>query len=406
MNNKNKNKNKNEENELENNISFLYNTNNSSSKSTLPNNDSKKNKNELKGNELKGNALQKYLKNQRSLISNEALSAVLLSSGIFSNMSNTWDSTPFQIKIGYLLILGVLLYYFLIISFNLYASLIVGLLLFIILLFINSYLGIVFLILLLFMIYNKHHEKIKLSGTLIKATEIKNNKPYNAMKNHEYISSNTFPKEMTTGMFGYSFWLYLNKPQNSNTLYRNNEWKSVFYRGTQLNEKNDISTLTQYLGVWLTPNDESLAFVFQQNGSKTESYELTNVDFNVWTHYYVGVSPKSINIYKNGKLEVSSSIKQSPLSMNEYGLYITSDYALAQIEDISKMNVTAPEENDIIYNKTGFDGYLAYLTYYEYLLNTSEIENSVIIYKDKINSYEKYRKNKIENVDIKPIDFK
>lgn len=386
-----------EENELENNISFLYNTNNSTS------NSNKNNKNKNKKEENKNNGLKKYLKNQRELISNEALSAILLSSGMFSNMSSTWDSTPFQIKMGYIFILVILLYYFLIIKFNFIGSLIIGILLFFILLLIHFYLGIIFFILLLLIIYNKHNEKVKLSGTLIKATEIKDNKAYNAMKNHEFVKSTTFPKEMTTGMFGYSFWIYIEKPLNTESLYRNNEWKSIFYRGTELDQKNDISLLTQYLGVWLTPNNESMAFVFQQNGSQTESFELKNLDFNVWTHYYVGVSPKSINIYKNGKLEISSSIQQSPISMDEYGLYITSDYALAQMNNISKSIVG--EEDTVYSNKTGFNGYLAYVTYYEYLLNSEEVENSVNMYMDKINDFENNRKKKIEDIRVKPIDM-
>ncbi len=396
-----KKENKVEENEniAENNVSFLYNNSNNS-KNNKNNKNTKNSKNENKSNSLK-----KYLANQKELINDETLSAILVTSGMFKSLTNTWDSTPFQIKMGYLFILGTLLYYFLIMKFNLIGSLVIGILLFFVLFLINFYVGIIYLILLLFMIYNKYQEKIKLSGTLIKATEIKNNKPYNAMKNHEYVKSTTFPKEMTTGMFGYSFWLYINKPLNRDSLYRNNEWKSVFYRGTELDQKNDISLLTQYLGVWLTPNDESLAFVFQQNGSQTESFELKTLDFNVWTHYYVGVSPKSINIYKNGKLEVSSSINQSPISMDEYGLYITSDYALSQLEDISKTNVIVSEEDNVYSNKTGFDGYLAYLSYYEYSLSTVDIENSVKLYIDKINNFENSRKKKIENVDVIPIDF-
>lgn len=396
---------KNNKEELNNNISFLY-TNEIEENNLKKNNNDIKNKKKNKENKNinnKNNGFQKYVSNQKGLISNEALSAILLSSGILKTINDSWDSIPFQIKIGYLFILSALLYYFLMIKFNLYGLIICGLLLFILLLLINFYLGIIFLILLLLIIYNKYNETIKISGTLIKETEIKNNKPYNCMKNHEFIESKIFPKEINTGLFGYSFWVYINKPLDKNPLYRNNEWKSIFYRGTQLDQKNDISQLTQYLGVWLTPNNESLAFVFQQNGSQTESIELTNIDFNVWTHYYIGVSPKSINIYKNGKLEVSSSIQQSSISMNDYGLFITSDYALSQMNDISQSVVS---EEDIAYNdKTGFDGYLSYLTYYQYPLSPNEINDSINIYKDKINSYENNRKNKIEDIDVKPIDM-
>lgn len=395
---------KNNKEELNNYISFLY-TNETEENNLKKNNNNLKNKkkNTNKVEENKNNGFQKYISNQKGLISNEALSAIIISSGLFKNINDAWDTTPFQIKIGYIFILGSILYYFLMIKFNLYGSIISGLLLFILLLLINFYLGIIFLIILLLMIYNKYNEKIKISGTLIKVTEIKNNKPYNGMKNHEFIESKIFPKEINTGLFGYSFWLYINKPLDKNPLYRNNEWKSIFYRGTQLDQKSDISQLTQYLGVWLTPNNESLAFVFQQNGGQTESFELTNIDFNVWTHYYVGVSPKSINIYKNGKLEVSSSIQQSSISMNDYGLFITSDYALSQMSDISESGVS---QEDIIYNdKTGFDGYLSYLTYYQYPLSPNEISDSINIHKDKINSYENNRKNKIDNVDVKPLDM-
>lgn len=394
---------KNNKEELNNNISFLY--NNETGESNIKNNSLLASKDKKKKNNIenKNNGFKKYVSNQKGLISNEALSAILLSSGIFKNINDSWGSTPFQIKMGYIFILSAILYYFLIINYNLYGSLISGILLTIILLLINLYVGIIFLIILLLMIYNKYVEKIKLTGTLIKATEIKNNKAYNCMKNTEFVESKIFPKEVNTGLFGYSFWVYLNKPQNSNILYRNNEWKSIFYRGTQLNQSNEISRLTQYLGVWLTPNNESLAFVFQQNGGQTESIELTNVDFNVWTHYYVGVSPKSINIYKNGKLEVSSSIQQSAISMNDYGLFITSDYALSQISNMSKSEVS--EEDTVYVNKTGFDGYLAYLTYYQYTLTPIEIINSINIYKDKINNYVKNAKNKIEDVDVKPIDL-
>ncbi len=387
---------KNNKEELNNNISFLYNNNGNNK-----NNNLLKNKKSNKKNvENKNNAFKKYVSNQKGVISNEALSAILVSSGIIKNINDSWDSTPFQIKMGYIFILLGILYYFLIVNYNLYGSLISGILLFLILLLINFFVGIIFLIILLLAIYNKHNEKIKLIGTLIKATEIKKNKPYNGMLNHEYIESKIFPKEVNTGLFGYSFWIYLNKPQTSEPLYRNNEWKSIFYRGTPLDNKNTL--LTQYLGVWLTPNNESLAFVFQQNGGQTESFELTNVDFNKWTHYYVGVSPKSINIYKNGKLEVSSSIQQSAISMNDYGLFITSDHSLAQIDDIS--NATINQEEDIIYN-TGFDGYLSYLTYYEYTLTPNEIINSINIYKNNINNFENSRKNKIEDIDTEPIDI-
>ncbi len=92
--------------------------------------------------------------------------------------------------------------------------------------------------------------------------------------------------------------------------------------------------------------------------------------------------------------------------MDEYGLYITSDYALSQLEDISKTNVIVSEEDNVYSNKTGFDGYLAYLSYYEYSLSTVDIENSVKLYIDKINNFENSRKKKKENINVITIYFK
>ncbi len=387
MSNKNKN-NKNKNNENEDNISFLYDNNEKRE-------DNKKNNKRKSGLEEYGNA-------QKSLISNEALTAVLATSSFFKNISNTWDKTPFQIKMGYIFILGTLLYYFLIMNFNLYYSIAFSILLFLIFFLINPYVGIIFIIIIALIIYNQHHKKVRASGTLIKETEINKNKPYDAQNDSLTIESKRFPKQMTTGLFGYSFWLFLNKSDSNDELYRNDEWKSVFYRGTEMEDKSDISTLTQYLGVWLTPYNESLAFVFQQNGGNTESFELNNIEFNSWNHFYVGVSPHSINIYKNGKLEVSSAIKQSPIVSDDFALYITSDDAVSKLGSTSNGE---SEDDDEGSGTTGFDGHIAYITYYEYSLNPNEIEDSMKVYEDKINEYEKYRKSKIEDVIIYPLDL-
>ncbi len=90
-----KKENKVEENEniAENNVSFLYNNSNNSK-----NNKNSKNKK----NENNKNSLKKYLANQKELINDETLSAILVTSGMFKSLTNTWDSTPFQIKMGYL----------------------------------------------------------------------------------------------------------------------------------------------------------------------------------------------------------------------------------------------------------------------------------------------------------------
>ncbi len=387
MNNNKKNK-KNEtfeENDNENNLSFLFNKNN----------ENKKNESNVK-NKSNNKKVKNYMDEQKDLVSEETLAFLVSSSSFIRSVKINWQNTPFAIKVAYIFIFLSMLYYFLQVKYNLYGAVISALLLFCILFLINMYAAIVYLIVIMLVIYNKRSENLRLLGTLIESTKIVENRPYDGTKDTDYVLASDLPNELTVGTFAYGFWLYLNKPFDNTTIYRNNQWKSIFYRGSELDSKNDISHLTQYVGVWLKPDNQTLAFVFQQNGAQNESIELTNVEFNVWSYYVVNVTNNSVNVFKDGKLEVSSSLNQNAISMNDYGLFITSDYATAQLEDIQNDDGGEEESNEF-YGKTGFDGNIAYLTYYEYNLTPVDIEDAMKLYQGNVNSYEKYRESKIEN---------
>lgn len=381
-----------------NNVSFLFNQNENENKK----NESKKNeskKNEKKNNNKNG--LNNYMTLQKDSFNKELMITCLATSSLFSNLQEKWDKSPFSIKMGYLVILGTLLYYNLFFQFNIYLALLFSILISIILFFINHYLGIITFILLLLIIYNRRSYNIKLKGTIMETTQIVKNKAYNGKINHQFISNSKIPREGTPGVSSYSFWLYLNKPYNNENIYRTGQWKSIFYRGSSLDSSNMIYNLVQYPGIWIKPDNQTLAIVFKNNGASTESVELPNVEFNKWNHFYIACVNKSVSIYKNGKLELSSTLLQTPLSMNDYGIYITSDYALSQTEDMTK-NIIGEEDNN--YNgNTGFDGNIAYLTFYDYTLTPSEIDDCYEIYKKKIEDYMSYKEKQIENVDVKPI---
>ncbi len=392
-------KNKNN-NENENNISFLFNRNENDSNESNENKkihkSNAKNKNHTKS--MKNN---NYVASQRNMISNETMIALISTLSFFEDFQKKWDDSPFSIKAGYLVIIGLLLYYYLIYRFHLYISIALSLFASFILFLMNPYVGIVGLIFLGLIIYNRKKYEITLAGTVFESTKIKKKKAYDAMRKHEMISFEKIPRERTTGLYSYSFWIYLNKPTDSQSIYRENEWKSVFYRGSKLESGDDMANLIQAPGVWIKPDGQTLAFIFQNGTNQKESVELPNIEMNQWIHILIQCTPNSASIYKDGKLEVSYALLQSPISMNDYSLYITSDYALSQF---SASGMQEEEGGDDDGYETGFDGYLAYLSYYEYNLTPTQIEDSIHIYEDEVKSFQDDQMSKVESTEVATLE--
>jgi hypothetical protein len=103
------------------------------------------------------------------------------------------------------------------------------------------------------------------------------------------INNNVFSQNTVGDNFTYSFWLYvngnnncINKDNNWNS-YRNKEWKSIFYRGTPINEDGNLTNLVQFPGFWLTPVLNNLVIVFQNanNIERLYPYTLNQITFEI-----------------------------------------------------------------------------------------------------------------------------
>ncbi len=346
-----------------NNISFLFgeDENENTNRNTNRNMNKRKNKNNQR---LNNNILYGYSNN--------------------GSWSQSFVDTPFSVKIGYILIALLGIYYTLFIQYHLFTSILLIAVVSLLFFFIHPIAGVIALILLLIIVYHQRSGHIKLKGQVFAETEIENNKAYDGRKDHFSVLSDKMSRELTPGVSTYSFWLYLRKAYDNEPIYRNNEWKSIFYRGSPLQQKDDIHQLVQYPGVWVKPDNQTLAIVFQKAGGQNESVELPDIEMNVWNHFTISCMNQSVSVYKNGKLEVSRNLLESPASMSDYGLYVTSDYASTSMEEESSQSST----------NTGFDGNLAYLSYYEYTLSPEEIEKSMTLYEKKVHDFEKKRSKK------------
>lgn len=165
-----------------------------------------------------------------------------------------------------------------------------------------------------------------------------------------------------TGLeFTWSFWLYIDDLD-----YRRGEIKNVFVKGDNVyansnNEENDvtydeINNTMNSPGVYLTPFDNKLMFVFNTYDKVIEKFEIDNIPLNKWLNIIIRCENKTIDVFINGSF--STRFKLSSLPKQNYNnVYIGKD--------------------------GGFAGYVSNLWYYNYALGTREINN---IYKKGANT--------------------
>lgn len=283
------------------------------------------------------------------------------------------DNTPITIKFFNIAVPFILCYLFTYTYYNLAASIIFGIITFFAIGLLSKFFAVLFILLYIISIYSSSNQINSYIGTPIQQTNIKQNgSPYDSMNDNGKkgltISNKSLDKEKNIGYFSYSFWIYVNNQageQNWNT-YRNSEWKSIFYRGSPINNKTDLTNITQYPGFWLTPKLNNLVIVFQQSvtSSPIERIELSNIELNKWLNVTTVNEGRSVNIYLNGLLEKTVSLNQSPLDMSNSSLYLSYD--------------STPG---------GFPGNLAYLTYYNYPLDAADVNKIYLYYEPIINNY-------------------
>lgn len=288
-------------------------------------------------------------------------------------------TSPLPIKIANIAVPMALTYVFTIMYYNLPASIFFAIITFLSILILSLPIAVMFLILYIIIISTRTISINNVLGTPILETNIiKNKAPFNNTAKSLTVQANKLPQNLDGGYFTYSFWLYLNG--NNNNInnndnwysYRYKEWKSIFYRGIPM--QDDLSTLTQFPGFWLTPVINSMVIVFQ-NGTTIERIELIGIPFNEWVNYALVVETQSVSIYINGLLDRTVNLSQSILNMNDNNLYISSDKSIS-------------------FNKkqSGFAGSIAQLIYYNYSLSQFDIQKSYEYYKKIV---EEYQNNKI-----------
>jgi hypothetical protein len=311
----------------------------------------------------------------------------------YTSIKNSIRNTPDRVR--YMNVGGslIFLYFFTYIYFNLTLSIIFALISFLcIVIFLNNtFLAVLLLIIYIVLIINKSNSVNAYIGDPVSQTDIvKNGYPYDCTSGSLAISNNTLSQELNGGQYSYSFWLYVNGNNNNyNTNnnnnnhywegYKYNDWKSIFYRGNAITSDN-LSTLTQFPGFWLTPVYNNLVIVFQ-NSSYVERIEIENIEFNSWVNIALVIENNSVLIYVNGLLSKTLNLYQTAINMNNYNLYITNDASLNK----DKL--------------PGFAGYLAELMTYNYAIPQSQIYNSYQYYKKIIDKYQNSKN--IENNNYK-----
>ena len=193
---------------------------------------------------------------------------------------------------------------------------------------------------------------------------------YNGQNQPHVFLPSTIAEEFNQGKCTYSFGLYIQGDEKS-LQYRMNEWKSVFYRGTKIVNKNQLATsFIQFPGVWLTPHTHHLVITFQ-NQSLIENIEIENIPLRQWIYYSIVIYKRSVLIYMNGILVHSIYLQQPVISMNPYSIYVANDAIISTK------------------NQSGFAGFIGELNYYPYVLTPNAIYQSYVYYKEILNQINK-----------------
>jgi len=309
----------------------------------------------------------------------------------YIKLHNQYVNMPYITRLLNITLVVGLTLYFTYVNYNIWASIIFSIISFIVIFLIgNVFAAFGFLVIYITIIINITNKRKQTFGNPILQTDIlQNGKPFSCLANSLTIKNNTFQQDLNGGYFTYSFWLYINgtNQQDNWYTYRYNEWKSIFYRGTQIevnkdNVQTDIAGLVQYPGFWLTPKINNLVIVFQ-NAGYVERLEINNIELNKWTNIVVVVEYKSVSIYINGLLDRTLNLSQNVLNMSNYNLYIGGDKGISET-----------------LKQSGFAGDIAELIYYNYALNYSDIINSYNYYKKIIDNYQNKLINKNFNYTI------
>lgn len=293
--------------------------------------------------------------------------------GKYNQLQGIINNTPIQVKILNIVVPFILLYIFTIIYYNLPLSILFAIITFFVILLMSKIIAVIYIILYILILTSVIQSRYVTIGEPILQTDIVKNKvPYDCHSTSLVVANNLLPQDLNGGYYTYSFWLYVNGANNEHNWksYRYNDWKSIFYRGNNIDDSGDLSSLIQFPGFWLTPVLNNMVIVFQ-NGSYVERLEITNIPFNTWTNFSVVIESKSVSVYVNGLLDRTLNLYQSITIMNGYNLYITNDAKTGKNQ-----------------KESGFAGSLSELICYNYALSPTDIYKSYVYYKKIMNKYQ------------------
>lgn len=166
--------------------------------------------------------------------------------------------------------------------------------------------------------------------------------------------------------FTWSFWVYIDDLD-----YRRGELKNVFVKGDNIyknsRDANKYNSNDDYLdeelnnninspGVYLTPYDNKLLFVFNTFESLVEKFEIGNIPMNKWVNMIIRCENKTIDVFLNSTFTKRHILNSLP-RQNYNNVYIGKN--------------------------GGFAGFVSNLWYFNHALGTQEISN---IYKGGANT--------------------
>lgn len=150
--------------------------------------------------------------------------------------------------------------------------------------------------------------------------------------------------------FTWSFWMYIDDLD-----YRRGELKNVFVKGDDLydNISEENSNTENHImnspGVYLTPFDNKLLFVFNTFDTVMETFEVDNVPLNKWINVVIRCESKTIDVF------VNSSFSRR--------------YVLSSLPRQNYNNVHIGKHG-------GFAGFVSDLRYFNYAIGTRELNNT------------------------------
>lgn len=298
----------------------------------------------------------------------------------YKSVQKMWDNTPLLIKVLNVGVSAFFVYMFTVWKYNIYLSIFFFIMSFIIIFLFNKMLAFIYLVLYIVFVTNSQNKNNKAYGKPIRQTNLNIFSPLDmtSTSSRIVINNNLLPNKNQMGNFSYSFWMNITGTSNSSGTnstwnnYRYSEWKSIFYRGSQITDSTSLDGMTQFPGFWLTPKINNLVIAFQQSGHDVERVQIENIPLNKWVNVIVVVESKSVSVYLDGMLSTIVSLNQFAPDMQTYSLYVAGD---------SPLSVSDPQ-------KSGYPGFLTEVVYYDYALSNEYIKMAFEYYAKIVANYQ------------------